>query len=340
MLPVGVSMSGVVHTDRDVFDIDTRFRMAREAGVFDFVSRTPPPGEIDTYLRASEKYAMPMRVGIFFYMLGRDEPLLDWHLRVSAYVGAKALNVQILTHDVTGRIVPDEEIVTTCLWAAERGEQVGVTPCFEVHVGMWSEHYGRVSRVAEAVERRGVPFNMTLDHSHVIFKIDNPNEQAVQNMKADIDAGLLELDPACPGDVCSEWIARNYVRHAHARAAVPANPVNIWARHPNGSFGRGIQYPFIEPGPGEWHSAWKEDRLDPWKLVILRLLRHHANTPESRLGEITTEFIPMTDYGAGAKYSIFANNIACAEWIRKSWSEVCDALKSKQTANDGLGTGV
>jgi hypothetical protein len=32
---------------------------------------------------------------------------------------------------------------------------------------------------------------MTLDHSHVIFKIDNPREQEVQGMKADVDAGRL-----------------------------------------------------------------------------------------------------------------------------------------------------
>ena len=162
----------------------------------------------------------------------------------------------------------------------------------------------------------------------MIFKVDNPREQAVQDMKADIDAGRLQLDPRRPGDVCSEWIARNYVRHVHARATVPDNPVNVWAHHPDGRPGRGIQYPFIKPAPGEWHSPWDEARLQPWKLVIERLMAHHATTPESRLGEITAEFIPMTDYGGGAKYSIFANNIACAEWLRKTWVETVAAARS------------
>ena len=40
---------------------------------------------------------------------------------------------------------------------------------------------------------------MTLDHSHVIFKIDNPEEQKVQDMDKDIAAGTLELDPFKPG---------------------------------------------------------------------------------------------------------------------------------------------
>ena len=114
----------------------------------------------------------------------------------------------------------------------------GVVPCFEVHVNMWSEHFGPVAQVAALVQARGLPFHMTPDHSHVIFKIDNPKEQAVQDMKADIDAGCLVLDPAQAGDVCDLWIRSNWVRRAHACAAVPANPVNSWAKHPDGSDGQ------------------------------------------------------------------------------------------------------
>jgi hypothetical protein len=170
------------------------------------------------------------------------------------------------------------------------------------------------------VEKRGALFNITLDHSHVIFKIDNPREQDVQGMRADIEAGRLQLDPFKPGDVSSLWTERNWVRHAHARAAVPANPINTWAKHPNGSYGRGIQYPFTRPKPGEWHSDWEEERLEPWKEVLRRLVRHHARYPGSRLGGITTEFIPGIDYGAGAKYSIFEQGVACATWLREIWS--------------------
>jgi hypothetical protein len=41
---------------------------------------------------------------------------------------------------------------------------------------MWSEEFGRVNLVADLVEQRGVPFRMTLDHSHFIYKIDDPYE--------------------------------------------------------------------------------------------------------------------------------------------------------------------
>ena len=42
-------------------DIDTRFRMVREAGVFDYVDKTPDPHEIEAFARASEKYGRDLR---------------------------------------------------------------------------------------------------------------------------------------------------------------------------------------------------------------------------------------------------------------------------------------
>ena len=197
---------------------------------------------------------------------------------------------------------------------------------------MWSEDFRRVSQVAEMVKARGVPYRMTLDHSHFIFKIDNPREQEVFNIRQAIEAGELILDPCTPGNVCDEWISRGYVAHCHARAAVPNNPRNIWGRHPNFESlasslhpkdltGRGIQYPFIEPKPGEWHGEWREEELEPWKEVVRHLFGHHASHDDSPLNTISTEFIAAPDYGGGAKYSIFDNSVACARWLRQTWEE-------------------
>ncbi len=244
-LPIGCAGSGVVHTDQDAFDIDTRFRMVKEAGVFDYYDRSPMMGEIDAYLRAVERHGVPVRATGWYYVLGRDEPLLEWNLRVSAQLGAVVHNTQVSASKLDGSPASDQDVASAYLWAYDHGKALGVDPCFEVHVNMWSEHLGRIGTVGRMVEAKGVPFNMTLDHSHVIFKIDNPMEQEVQGMKADIDAGRLVLDPYKPGNVAKGWIEAGYVRHAHARAAVPANPVNIWAKHPGGSYGRGIQYPFV-----------------------------------------------------------------------------------------------
>jgi hypothetical protein len=316
---IGIQEAGVMHAVWNEFDVDSKFRMVKESGVFDYYDKTPSPSDVFWYERAMAKHGVPMLAGGWYYTLGRDEPLLEWHLRVARDYGTRVHNVQIQTHDKAGRPVSDEEVARVYLWAAEIGDKHGVTPCFEVHVNMWSEHFGRVQRVAEMVERRGVKFNMTLDHSHVIFKIDNPAEQEVQDMRADIEAGRLELDPFKPGNVCTQWIGANYVRHAHARPAVPNGPPNVWAVV-NGKPGRGIQYPFLKPKPGEWHSEWSESRLEPWKEVVRQLLRHHARDPRSELATISTELIPWPDYGGGAKYSLFEHSVAVAKWIRSEWN--------------------
>ena len=331
-LLVGITATGIIHDDPFV-DVEGKFEMVKAEKVFDYIDRTPPPAELDAYRHASEKHGIPLLAGGFFYTLGRDEPLLDWNLRVAAQLGTRVHNVQIRTHDAQGTFVSNERVAETYLWAAELGDKYGICPSFEVHINMWSEHFGRVEQVATLVEQRGIPFHMTLDHSHVIFKMDNPREQEVQGMRPDVESGRLILDPYMPGSVTERWIKANWVRHAHARPAVPANPINIWARHPDGSFGRGVQYPFIEPQAGEWHSPWAAHRLEPWKEVVRQLLRHHFEDPGSKLETLSLEMIANTDYGAGAKYSLFRNNVACASWIRSEWEALCGAHASKANSS-------
>ncbi len=320
-LLIGISGGGVLHTDAQVPDTDTIFRMVKESGAFDYIERTPPTGQLLDFQRASARHGVKLLSGGFFYTLGRDEPLMEWHLRIGAECGMRLQNTQILIHDATGARVSNERVAETYLWIAELGDKLGITPCFEVHVNMWSERFRRVAEVAEMVEARGVAFNMTLDHSHVIYKIDNPHELDTESLREDLADGLV-LDPARPGNVCDLWIARNWVRHAHARPAIPNNPRNVWARHPDGSLGRGIQVPFLAPAPGEWHSPWDEAALEPWKEVLRRLFRHHAGDPASRLQQVTVEMIPGIDYGAGARYSIFDHSVAVAQWLRSEWRRI------------------
>lgn len=319
-LLIGIQEAGIMHAVLNEFDIDTKFRMVRESGVFDYIDKTPTPADAYLYQRASEKHGLPISAGGWFYRVGRDESLLEWHLRVAHEYGTTVHNVQIMTEDADGRLVTDDQIARLYLWAAERGERYNVSPCFEVHVNMWSEHFGRVEKVADIVQRQGVPFNMTLDSSHVVFKIDNPAEQDVQDMRADIDAGRLDLDPSRPGNICERWIKAGYVRHAHARPAFPNGPINLWAVEMAGKPGRGIQAPFLKPAPGEWHAEWRAELLEPWKETMRLLLRYHAQHEDSRLTTISTELIPWPDYGAGAKYSLFENSVALAAWLREEWA--------------------
>ena len=330
-LKFGCTANGATHQDNNIPDIATKIRMVKEAGVFDYIDRTPPDDEFRDTLKACEKHDLPVLAGGWFYTLGRDESLFEQNIMKGRLLGSKVHNVQVMTQHADGHVLTNDEVADFYMRAHDFGMRHGVVPCFEVHVNMWSEHLGRVERVAALVEKRGVPFCMTLDHSHVIFKIDNPKEQLVQNMKADVDAGRLVLDPAMPGNVAWKWIDANFVHHAHARCAVPANPVNVWARHPDGSFGRGIQYPFVKPGPGEYvDDNWDERRLEPWKRVVRDLLTHHARHAESPIRQISCEHIPAIDYGAGHKYSIFEQNVACARWMREEWASALAAASLRR----------
>ena len=329
-LKIGCTAGGVTHQDSNIPDIATKVKMVKEAGVFDYIDRTPPDEEFRALLKASEQYDVPVLSSGWFYTLGSHETLFEQNIHKARLLGSAVHNVQVMTRHADGHVASNEEVAEFYLRAHDIGMRHGVLPCFEVHVNMWSEHFGRVQQVADLVRLRGVPFCMTLDHSHVIFKMHNPKEQMVQDMLADVDSGRLVLDPSVAGNVARTWIDANFVRLAHARAAVPANPVNTWARHPDGSFGRGIQYPFIKPGPGEYVAEWDEARLEPWKHVMRDLLAYHAAHDASPLRHISCEHIPAIDYGAGHKYSIFDNNVACARWLRAEWAKSVAAQSSER----------
>jgi hypothetical protein len=46
-------------------------------------------------------------------------------------------------------------------------------------------------------EGRGVELNITLDHSHVVFKMDNANEQKALNTNKKTPQVNLSLAPLC-----------------------------------------------------------------------------------------------------------------------------------------------
>ena len=135
-------------------DIDTRFRMVKEAGVHDYVDKTPDPHEIEEFEAASEKYGLPVRAGGWFYTLGRDEPLFEKNIKTAQRLGSLVHNTQILTHHADGHPVTNDEVVETYLNFCEIGEKHGVTPCFEVHVNMWSEDFRRVADVGRRLRHK------------------------------------------------------------------------------------------------------------------------------------------------------------------------------------------
>ncbi len=334
-IKIGIVEPGIRHASADEpKSIEEKFCMVQERGAFDYIDVTPLPEHVAEFARCSAKYNLPILAGSCNYILGLEEQKLEQNLRIGAELGSIRHNTQVFMDHAQGHLISNDEVMSIYLSAYELGEQLGCLPTFEVHVNMWSEKFMRVMEVANMVRERGAPFRITLDHSHVIFKgKENQVEQAVFGVDKLIESGELIIDPFDAGNVFDLWLDQGLVAHAHARSVSPNNPKNVWAAHPDitnlrsslhpqNVVGRGIQYPFIQPGEGQWHSVWQESDLQAWKEVVIKLLTHHHRSPNSELQTISTEFIPFTDYGEGSTYSLLENNAACAVWIKELWKQI------------------
>lgn len=314
--------------------LEEQFRLVAETGVFDAFDRLPQPGELERYRRCIERHGLPVHTASWFYALGRDEGQLPDRLAMAAAIGASLHNIMVYWHDASGRPVSNEEVASFYLRAWELAEPLGLEPALELHVNMWSEDPRRVMPVADFVRRRGVPFNLTLDYSHVIFKLGNAEELAICGLSGD-----EPLDPFEPGNLVDQWLAEGLVRWLQVRAVAPNGPRNVWSvidrskavaavpehsifPYADGAPGRGILYPFTEPAPGEWHSPWQADRLAACQEVVRRVLAHHAANPMSRLAAITTEMINLPDYAHNARFSLIGQNAAIARFVRDTWAAV------------------
>lgn len=313
---IGCNGRGVQHT-RPV-SVDEQFRMLKESRVFDHFDRMPQPGEEREYLRAAERHGIPIRTGLWSYTAGRDEATLERNLRLCKEAGGEFHNIMLYRQHANGQEVSDQQIVDFYLHAHELGQKIGI----EVHIYMWSEDLRRISPVARQVRARGVPFNFVLDHSHVLLKVENPEEQDVSGIREDVEAGRFVIDPYEPGNVIDEWIGMNMTHWLQIRPVSPNGPKNPWQLKEGGTYGRACQYPFFRPAPGEWHLPWHAWRVEPCKEIVRRVLRHHRDTPASPLRYITTDMIDMPDYGGGVKYSLFEQNVAIAEWFRSTWQSI------------------
>lgn len=317
---LGCQWRGVLHTKP--VSVEDQFRMIRDANVFDYLDRLPPPELLDEYLRCSAKYNVPLKTGTWYYQLGRDDALLDLNMRNAARVGSPLHNIQIFANHADGHFLSDDEVVECYLRTWALGEKLGVEPSFELHVNMWNEDFRRVKPVVEKVRAHGVRFNFTMDYSHCVFKIDNPEEQNISGIREDVEAGRIVLDPFEPGNLCDQWLELGIVKYVQFRPAAPNGPKNLWAKDDKGDFGRGIQYPFLKPRAGEWHSPWHAWKLEPSKRFLTNVLSYHLTHKDSSLEFVTTEMIDLLDYGENAKYSLFENNVACARWIWSEWARL------------------
>jgi len=309
--------------------IDTQFRMVVESGVFDFFDRLPLDDKVDDYIRAVQKYDFPVWGSAWTYRIGEDPlAVLEQHLKNCRACGVRWHNMMVLNHHAHGHVVTDDELVDLYLRAFDLGEQYGIGIGFEVHILMWSEDVRRVSPVAEKIRARGVPFNFVMDYSHCIFKIANPPEQDISGIRADVAAGRVVLDPFEAGNLADEWLGMNMVWWQQNRPAVPNGPLNRWATGEDGQPGRGVQYPFVRPRPGEWYEEWHAWMLEPTKEVIRKTLRYHLTHPDSPLQLMTVDYINLPDYGLGVGYNTFESSVAVGQFIRQTLGSIQKELET------------
>jgi hypothetical protein len=313
----GTTLNGLVFSEFDMPSLAARFRLAADAGCFDFLEYSPRQGEVEEVQRWSETVGLPIRAGSHAYTMARDEKLAEWHIDLCGRFGSSLHNMQIRARDADGCLVSDDEVARLFVSFSEKASKHGVAIAFEIHINMWSEEFDRVARVAALTARMGWPLNVTLDHSHCLFKWKNEREKQIDERAGRTDIDYKRLDPENPDSYYREWLDEGWVRHVHARSVSPSNLPNMFARHPNGSWGRGVQYPFVRPQPGEWHSDWSEEQLGAWKSLTTAILRHTASQAGG-FEQVTAEFIPGIDYGAGAKYSLAENNVSCVHWLRET----------------------
>jgi hypothetical protein len=301
--------------------VHEQFRLVKEAGVFDYFDRIPLRGNFSEYVKAIETFQLPVHSASWFYRLGQDDALLKDNLSICREIGASCHNIMTFTHHADGHPLTNAEIVDHYLDVYDDAMKLGIDPSFELHVNMWTEEFLRVETVAEEIRRRGIPFNFTLDYSHVIFKINQPLEQDLSNVRMEVERHEAVLDPFERGSLCERWLGMNIVKWTQLRTVAPNQPANLWWRNDDGNFARGIQYPMVRPAPGEWHSDWSAYLLEPSKEAIRKAMRYHITHAESPLRYITTEMINLPDYGLAAKYDLLEQNVAAARFIRATWAE-------------------
>ena len=333
-LPIGINIDGVL--DHDGLPWPTpaeRFARVAASGAFDYIEKNFNPQEdFGPYAELALQYGLPMRVMGGIYMAGADEGRIAHEMGIAGRLGAQVFNMQLYARHADGHALSDEEVAAAFLFAMAQGAASGCLPSFEVHVDMWSEDFRRIERVAALVARQNVKLRITLDHSHLIYKIDSPDELAASGIADEVASGQLVLRPdgAAEGGaepIYAMWLREGWVAHAHTRSVQVAGRPNPLMARGDGRPGRGIQYPLVRPPEGSYHQPWDEAELAPWTQAVLQLLRFKAVHADCPVSQVSCEFIPFADYGGGARYSIFDQNVACAHWLRAQWAALEAGLR-------------
>jgi len=320
--------------------VDEQFRLLHETGLWDGIDRIPvDDDQLKQYLKASDQYNLPVLSGSWTYVLGKDEETLKSNLVRAREVGSKFHNLMVWAKHADGHYVTDQEVADSYLHTYDLAKPHGITISYEGHVDMWSEDFRRVTKVAEMVRSRGIPFNFCMDYSHCIFKIENEVEHAVSQMRGDKES-IRKLDPFNDDSFADEWLKQNMVVWTQVRPAAPNGPLNWWAFE-TGPWdglgydrpGRSIQYPFSNPKPGEWHTdEWHAHKLATTKELVRKVIDQYLEVDDSKMEIMTIDNINLAAYGTGWKYNMFADSCLVAKFVRELYAERVAVYEAKKKA--------
>lgn len=316
-LAIGINIDGaIVHDGDEPLSIADQFTLLGHH--FDYVEKSLRPGEdLLPWLRASDKSGVPVRVlgGVFH----PEDDIARARTIMAQAVGnaCQIMNLQILPPSGSSAQALDQvgEFYMTLL---EDGDKGRCLPTIEIHIDMWSERFSNINRLADWLIQRGAAIHLTLDHSHLLFRLGNAAQLRTAGLEGSSNGGWRELHPDSPAALYRRWLDNGWIAHAHARSVALNAPDNAWAERAPGVAGRGVQYPFRQPPADSWPQRWEAAALTPWKTALGQLIEWKRANPAAPLQKISCEFIPFPDYGGGTRYSLIEQNIACAAWLREN----------------------
>ncbi|CAM2155702.1 Xylose isomerase [Pararobbsia alpina] len=305
---VGGAMPGASGNTRRSRQAD-HFRLAAEAGVFDFVETHASAGDdLAPYFDLVDRYALPVRVIDGTWGIGRDEAKAKDVIDAGSRVGGKVLNLRLCGHRADGALLSDDEVVAFYLRLCEWGDRVGCVPSLDA-CSVSKRDRTRVTRLGERITNAGAPFRVTLDLS------DLPPLSHGASNDAGATRGDLSPISACSAQASdtphSDWIAQGWVYHVRTHGLLSRTARKTRAAR---TAARGIHAP-----PPVTSQVWAVNRAEGWKRELRQLIRLQANELRPWLRQITCAFASAPGQRRDAALDALSDNVACARWLRDTW---------------------
>ncbi|MFP6560486.1 hypothetical protein WJ542_19620 [Paraburkholderia sp. B3] len=289
------------------------FRVAAEAGVFDFVEiHASAAAHLKPFFELVDRYALPIRVIDGTWGVGGDEANAKDLIDAGSRVGGKVLNVRLAGRRDDAP-PSDEQLVAFWLQLCEWGERAGCVPSLDACFASGRDRT-RIARLGDRLALMGAPFRVTLDHSDLLIK-----EEALQAPAAqDADTMLAGTSHArAVAQRHADWIDRGWVCHVRTRGALSR------------SAGKGRAGTASAPGERSGSPAapqlWAKARAEGWRRGLHQLIHWQASELRPRLRQITCAFASPAGRRNGAGLDALRDNVACARWLRDLWLDQMEA---------------